>query len=157
MSIMVGVGRGAREGVLVKNAEALESLEKVDTIVIDKTGTLTEGKPKATKVVVGPGLDENAFLRVIGSLEQRSEHPLAAAVVRAAQERGLALAHAEHFDSVTGGGVVGQVEGQEVVVGNSRLLESRGTTGLDSLKTEAERLQLEGSTVVYAAFSGNPA
>ena len=157
MSIMVGVGRGAKEGVLVKNAEALERLEKVDTIVIDKTGTLTEGKPKVTKVVAGPGFEDNGLLRIVASLERHSEHPLAAAVVRGAEERGVTLAAPEQFDSVTGGGIVGRVESRDVLVGNNRLLDSRGVIGLDSLRTEAERLQLEGNTVVYAAIDGKPA
>ena len=157
MSIMVGVGRGAREGVLVKNAEALERLEKVDTVVIDKTGTLTEGKPKVTEVIGGQLLEGDDLLRIVASLERHSEHPLAAAIMRSAEDRGLTLAEPERFDSVTGGGVVGRVDSREVLVGNKRLLESRGVAGLGSFGTRAERLELEGSTVVYAAVDGKPA
>jgi Cu+-exporting ATPase len=157
MSIMVGVGRGAREGVLVKNAEALETLEKVDTIVIDKTGTLTEGKPKLTKVLVSDGFSETEFLGLVASVEKHSEHPLAAAIVRGATERNLVLAEPEKFDAITGGGVIGRAQGRELIVGNYRLLESKGISGLDSLKREVEQLQVEGNTVVHAAVDGKAA
>ena len=157
MSIMVGVGRGAREGVLVKNAEALETLEKVDTIVIDKTGTLTEGKPKLTKVLVSDGLSEEEFLGLVASVEKHSEHPLAAAIARGATESNLVLAEPEKFDSITGGGVIGRVQGRELIVGNYRLLESKGIYGLDSLKREVDQLQAEGNTVVHAAVDGKAA
>jgi len=157
MSIMVGVGRGAREGVLVKNAEALETLEKVDTIVIDKTGTLTEGKPKLTKVLVSDGLSEEEFLGLVASVEKHSEHPLAAAIARGATESNLVLAEPEKFDSITGGGVIGRVQGRELIVGNYRLLESKGISGLDSLKREVDQLQAEGNTVVHAAVDGKAA
>jgi Cu+-exporting ATPase len=157
MSIMVGVGRGAREGVLVKNAEALETLEKVDTIVIDKTGTLTEGKPKLTKALVSDGFSEAEFLSLVASVEKHSEHPLAAAVVRGATERNLVLPEPEKFESITGGGVIGRVQGKELIVGNYRLLESKGISGLDSLKAEVEQLQAEGNTVVHAAVDGKAA
>jgi len=123
-------------------------------VVIDKTGTLTEGRPRVIKVLALRHPEENDLLRVVGSLEQHSEHPLAAAVVNGARDRGLALAEPERFDSVTGGGVVGRVEGQEVLVGNHRLLASRGVIGLDALGAETDRLQLDGSTVFYAAIDG---
>jgi P-type Cu+ transporter len=157
MSIMVGVGRGAREGILVKSAEALETLEKVDTIVLDKTGTLTEGKPRLTKVLPAPGFQENELLQIVATLERRSEHPLAAAIMKGAQERNLSLPEPEQFDSVTGGGVIGRVQGREVMVGNPRLLESRGIAGLDSLKSEAEQLQSDGNTVIFVAIDASAA
>jgi Cu+-exporting ATPase len=157
MSIMVGVGRGAKEGVLVKNAEALETLEKVDTIVIDKTGTLTEGKPKLTKVLVSDRFSETEFLGLVASVEKHSEHPLAAAIVRGATERNLVLAEPEKFAAITGGGVIGRAQGRELIVGNYRLLESKGISGLDSLKGEVEQLQAEGNTVVHAAVDGKAA
>ncbi|MGH7866504.1 MAG: heavy metal translocating P-type ATPase, partial [Candidatus Dormibacteraceae bacterium] len=136
MSVMVGVGRGAREGILVKNVEVLETLEKVDTVVIDKTGTLTEGKPRLLKVVAAPGIGENELLGIVASLERHSEHPLAAAVVRGAQDRKLALAEPDRFDSITGGGLVGRVQGREVMVGNLRLMRTRGVAELEFLKVE---------------------
>src|SRR5947209_12842569 len=118
MSIMVGTGRGARAGVLVKNAEALEVLEKVNALVFDKTGTLTEGKPRVVSVVTAPGQDESELLRLAAGLEQASEHPLAAAIAGAARERGLAIPTAEAFQSRTGRGVEGRVGGQTVAIGN---------------------------------------
>lgn len=157
MSIMVGVGRGAREGVLVKNAEALETLEKVDTIVIDKTGTLTEGRPKLTKVLVNDGLPEGEFVRLVASVEQHSEHPLAAAVAVGAKERNLVLSEPGGFEAITGGGVIGRVQNKELIVGNYRLLESKGISGLTALKEEVEQLQAEGNTVVHAAVDGKAA
>ena len=152
MSIMVGVGRGAREGILVKSAETLETLEKVDTVVLDKTGTLTEGKPRLTKVLPAPGFQENELLQIVATLERRSEHPLAAAIVKGAQERNLSLPEPEQFDSVTGGGVIGRVQDHEVTAGNSRLLEKKGIPGLESLKREAEQLQSDGNTIIFAAI-----
>src|SRR6266404_2942339 len=157
MSIMVGVGRGAREGILVKSAEALETLEKVDTIILDKTGTLTEGKPRLTKVLPAPGFQENELLQIVASLERHSEHPLAAASIQGAQERNLSLSEPEQFDSVTGGGVIGRVQGREVMVGNPLLLESKGIAGLDSLKSEAEQLQSDGNTVIFVAIDARAA
>jgi P-type Cu+ transporter len=154
MSIMVGVGRGTREGVLVKNAEALEMLEKVDTVVIDKTGTLTEGRPGLIRVAAANGFEENDLLRTVASLERNSEHPLAAAIVRGARERKLGLTEPDGFESVTGEGVVGRVGGREVMVGNSRLLETKGVRFPDSLKMETDRLQTDGNTVVGAAIDG---
>src|SRR5438477_10379347 len=154
MSIMVGVGRGARAGILVKNAEALESLEKVDVVVVDKTGTLTEGKPRLVKIVTAQGLEENELLRIVASLEQRSEHPLAAAIVQGARERKLTIAEPDLFESVTGGGVVGHVQNRHVLIGTPRLLESRDIAGHESLKGEAQKLHDDGATVIFAAIAG---
>ncbi len=148
MSIMVGVGRGALAGVLIKNAEALERFEKVDTLVIDKTGTLTEGKPKVAAVVPTAGMSEDELLRLAASLERGSEHPLAAAIVKAAEEKKLALAAAADFDSPTGKGVVGTIEGKRVALGNARLLADLGIDG-KSLDGRADTLRGEGATVVY--------
>jgi Cu+-exporting ATPase len=145
---MVGVGRGALAGVLIKNAEALERFEKVDTIVIDKTGTLTEGKPKVTAIVAAEGFSENDLLRLAASLERGSEHPLAAAIVKAAEEKKLALANAANFDSPTGKGVVGTIEGQRVALGNARLLADLGIDP-KALDARADELRAEGATVVY--------
>jgi len=157
MSIMVGVGRGAREGILVKNAEALETLEKVDVVVVDKTGTLTEGKPRLVKIVTAQGLEENELLRIVASLEQRSEHPLAAAIVQGARQRNLTIAEPDLFESITGGGVVGRVQNRHVLIGTPRLLESKGIAGPESLKAEAEKLQDDGATVIFAAIDGKTA
>ena len=120
MSIMVGVGRGAQAGVLIRHAEALERLEKVDTLVVDKTGTLTEGKPKVVALRPAPGVSEEALLKFAAGLERGSEHPLAAAIVRAAADRNVALGHVEGFESVSGKGVTGMVDGRKVALGNLR-------------------------------------
>src|SRR5881396_2519089 len=157
MSIMVGVGRGARSGILIKNAEALEIFEKVDTLIFDKTGTLTEGKPQLVSVIPAPGVDESEFLRLAGSLERGSEHPLAAAIVQGARERNLTIAEPDLFESITGGGVVGRVQHRHVLIGTPRLLESKGIAGLESLKAEAEKLQDDGATVIFAAIDGKTA
>jgi len=133
MSIMVGVGRGAQEGVLVKNAEALERFEKVTTLVVDKTGTLTEGKPKLIDVLPATGFDAKEFLRLAGSLEQNSEHPLAAAIVRGAKDQSLTLDDVKEFRSVTTGGVAGKVAGHAVMVGKPDFLRNEKITGLESL------------------------
>ncbi len=151
MSIMVGVGRGAMAGVLIKNAEALERFEKVDTLVIDKTGTLTEGKPKVTTVVSAVGIAADELLRLSASLERGSEHPLAAAIVQAAAERKLALATATDFNSPTGKGVAGTIEGKRVALGNARLLADLGIDG-DPLEARADALRAEGATVVSVAI-----
>ncbi len=156
MAIMVGTGRGATAGVLIRNAEALERLEKVDTLVVDKTGTLTEGKPKLVHVRVVPPFDEGELLRLAAGLEQASEHPLAAAVVGAARERGLQPAAVTSFESVTGRGVTGIAEGREVLVGDVRFLQARGIDPEDLL-AEAERLRAGGQTVMFAAIDGKPA
>jgi Cu+-exporting ATPase len=153
MSIMVGVGRGAAAGVLIKNAEALERMEKVDTLVIDKTGTLTEGKPKVIAIVAAPGFDESEILRLAASVERSSEHPLADAIVRSANERQLDLGEVEEFDSPTGKGVTGQVNGQNVALGNANFLTSLGVE-TQSLNAQAERLRGDGATVINIAVDG---
>jgi Cu+-exporting ATPase len=153
MSIMVATGRGAMAGILIKNAEALEVLEKVDTLVVDKTGTLTEGKPHLVSVIAGAGEDEQALLRLAASLEQGSEHPLAAAIVTGAQERGMSIAAAEDFRSITGKGVVGTVDGKTVALGNRTLLdELRIEAG--KLLEQAEALRRQGQTVMFVAVEG---
>lgn len=152
MSIMVGTGRGAQEGVLMKNAEALEIMEKVTTVVVDKTGTLTEGKPRVTSIEVD-GIEEDELLRLVASLERASEHPLGAAIVAAAEERGLKLSDAKDFDSITGKGIVGVVEDQRVLAGNRRLMEQH-QIDLGSLTTRAEERRAEGETVLFVAVEG---
>jgi P-type Cu+ transporter len=156
MSIMVGVGRGAQEGVLVKNAEALERLEKVTALVVDKTGTLTEGKPKLVDVLPMEGSDAQEFLRLAASLEQNSEHPLAAAIVQGAQEQGLPLVEATDFRSVTSGGVFGVVAGRTVGVGKVSFLQQEGIAGWESFGTQAAKLQEEGKTVIFVSVDGRP-
>jgi Cu+-exporting ATPase len=153
MSIMVGVGRGAQAGVLIKNAEALERMEKVDTLVVDKTGTLTEGKPKLVSIMPAPGFDENDILRFAASVERASEHPLADAILRAAKEKGLTLAAVDGFDSPTGKGATGKVEGKTVQVGNAAYLKSLGVETA-ALEAEAERLRNDGATVINIAVDG---
>ena len=156
MSIMVGTGRGALAGVLIKNAEALEVMEKVDTLVVDKTGTLTEGKPRLVSIEPLAGHEESDVLRLAASLEQASEHPLAAAIVAAAQQRGLRLGGVDGFRSVTGKGVVGHVDGRSVALGNRRLFEE---VGIDPgpLVERAEALRREGQTVMFVGIDGKPA
>jgi len=153
MSIMVGVGRGAQAGVLIKNAEALERMEKVDTLVVDKTGTLTEGKPSVTAIVPAAGVQESEILALAASVERASEHPLADAIVRAAKQRNLELGAVEGFDSPTGKGATGKVNGKSVVLGNPAYLSSIGIDTA-SLATEAERLRGEGATVINMAIDG---
>jgi Cu+-exporting ATPase len=153
MSIMVGVGRGAEAGVLIKNAEALERLEKVDTLVVDKTGTLTEGKPKVISIAAAAGFQEAEILRLAASVERASEHPLADAIVRAAKERNLDLGKVEEFDSPTGKGASGSVEGKTVLLGNSNFLTSLGVE-TQSLQDEGERLRGDGATVINIAVDG---
>ncbi|WP_027997587.1 copper-transporting P-type ATPase [Sinorhizobium arboris] len=153
MSIMVGVGRGARLGVLIKNAEALERFEKVDTLVVDKTGTLTEGKPRVTSIVATDGLAEDELLRFAASLEKASEHPLAEAIVDAAAERGLSLGKAEDFDSPVGKGVTGSVDSRKLIIGSHRIMEEEGVD-VSALRKEAERLRGEGATVIFVAIDG---
>jgi Cu+-exporting ATPase len=153
MSIMVATGRGAAAGILVKNAEALEMLQRVDTLVVDKTGTLTEGKPRLAAVVAAPGQDEAALLRLAASLERGSEHPLAAAIVDGAQARGLALSAAKEFRSVTGKGVIGTVEGQTVALGNLALLDAEHIDA-GALRERAEALRRDGHTVMFVAVDG---
>ncbi|KAB2850230.1 MAG: heavy metal translocating P-type ATPase [Hyphomicrobiaceae bacterium] len=156
MSIMVGVGRGAQSGVLIKNAEALERMEKVDTLVVDKTGTLTEGRPSVVAVRTAGGVSEHELLRLAASLERSSEHPLAAAIVRAAQERGLAVTQPEGFDSPVGKGVIGKVEGKSIVIGNQKIM---GDNVIDTgdLASAADELRKEGATAIFVAIDGRAA
>jgi len=156
MSIMVGVGRGAQEGVLVKNAEALERLEKVTTLVVDKTGTLTEGNPKLMDVLPTGGFDAKEFLRLAASLEQNSEHPLAAAIVQGAKEQGIVFEAVKDFRSVTAGGVLGTVAGRAVMIGKPDFLRNEKITGLEPLEASAMKLQEEGKTAMFVAIDGKP-
>jgi Cu+-exporting ATPase len=153
MSIMVGVGRGAQAGVLIKNAEALERMEKVNTLVVDKTGTLTEGKPKVVSIVPAAGFDESEILRLAASVERSSEHPLADAIVRSAKQRHLDLSKVEAFDSPTGKGAAGKVGGKSILLGNSNFLASLGIE-TQSLTEQAERLRADGATVINIAVDG---
>jgi Cu+-exporting ATPase len=153
MSIMVGVGRGARSGVLIKNAEALERFEKVDTVVVDKTGTLTEGKPKVVAVRPIGALGEYELLRLAASLEKGSEHPLAAAVVRAAADRHLVLGKVENFDSPAGKGVTGTVDGRKAVLGNRAMMQAAGID-VAALEAPADELRSAGATTMFAAIDG---
>jgi len=153
MAIMVGTGRGAREGVLISNAEALETLEKVDTLVVDKTGTLTEGKPKLTELISLELGNESDLLQVAASLEKASEHPLAQAILVAAKAKNLELAAIEGFQSVTGKGVQGTLRGEQVAVGNAALMTDLGTSA-ELLRQKAEGLREEGRTVMYVALGG---
>lgn len=153
MSIMVGTGRGATAGVLVRNAEALQVMERIDTLVVDKTGTLTLGKPQLTAVETLQGFAENEVLALAASLEKGSEHPLAAAIVEAAEQRGLALAEATDFASVTGMGVTGTVRGRAVALGNAALLQERGISA-DALQSRADQRRGEGQGVMFLAVDG---
>tara|TARA_R110002072_G_scaffold4377_2_gene30654 strand:- start:424 stop:2463 length:2040 start_codon:yes stop_codon:yes gene_type:complete len=153
MSIMVGTGRGAAAGVLIKNAEALEVLERVDTLLVDKTGTLTEGKPALTEVVTTGAVEEDELLRLVASLEQSSEHPLATALVAGAQERGLDLTEASEFESRTGQGVLGAVSGRRVALGNQALLDSLGVSS-EPLAAQAEERRRGGATAIYVLVDG---
>ncbi|MUO87113.1 copper-transporting P-type ATPase [Agrobacterium vitis] len=156
MSIMVGVGRGAGLGVLIKNAEALERFEKVDTLVVDKTGTLTEGKPKVTSIAAINGFTETELLRLAATLERASEHPLATAIVNAATERELVLSLAEDFDSPVGKGVTGRVDGRRLIIGSHRIMEE-ARIDVSSLTSQAEALRGEGATVIFVAVDGDVA
>jgi P-type Cu+ transporter len=153
MSIMVGIGRGAREGVLIKDASSLETLEKIDTLVLDKTGTLTAGKPTLTECRPAAGVASDELLRFAASVEQQSEHPLARAVVAAAHERGLTLERAQDFQSVTGGGVAAQVDGKLVTVGQRSLLAERGLEDLAALDPVADVLARDAQTVLYVGIN----
>jgi P-type Cu+ transporter len=157
MSVMVGIGRGAREGVLIRNAEAIEVIEKVTTIVVDKTGTLTEGKPRLTQILPVNGVTEDDLLLVAASVEQNSEHPLAAAIVHGAKERNVKLQSVTDFTSITGGGVVGKINGREIVVGKLKFLQERGVTGLEIVEPKATALQAEGQTAMFVAINGKSA
>jgi P-type Cu+ transporter len=154
MSIMVGTGRGALAGVLIKNAEALEVLEKIDTLVVDKTGTLTEGKPQLTAVLALAGQNKDDILRIAATLERGSEHPLAAAIVSGAEKKGLKLGEAGEFQSITGKGVVGVVDGKRVALGNRLLVEDLGTS-VGELSNRAEELRRDGQTVMHVAINGS--
>ena len=156
MAIMVGTGRGARAGILIKNAEALETFQKVDTIALDKTGTLTQGKPELMDVVAFAGETEDRVVRLAASLERGSEHPLGAAIVEAAQANSLGLIPPDGFRSLTGKGVVGIVGGHEVAVGNEKLFEELGIDSAD-WKSQAEAMRLNGETIVYVAVDGRAA
>jgi Cu+-exporting ATPase len=153
MSIMVATGQGATEGVLIKNAEALEILEKVNTLVVDKTGTLTEGKPHLVSIVALDGFVETDVLRLAASLERGSEHPLAAAIVAGAEERGVSLVSAEDFKSTTGQGVAGRIEGRLVALGNEQMMRELGVA-IDAILAEADARRKDGQTVMFVAIDG---
>jgi len=156
MSIMVAMGKGATTGVLFKNAEAIEFMRKVDTLVVDKTGTLTEGKPKLVSVQPGSGFDEAELLRLAASLERGSEHPLAAAIVAGAEERKIQLSSIEAFESVTGKGVKARVDGKVVALGNRKLMDDAGVA-VEPLSAAAEVLRADGQTVMFVAVDGKAA
>src|ERR1700722_4075177 len=156
MSIMVGIGRGAQAGVLIKDAEALERLEKVDTLVVDKTGTLTAGKPRVVALKPAPGISEETLLKLAASLERGSEHPLAAAIVRAAADRGLTLGNVEGFESVSGKGVTGIIDGRKVALGNRALMQAIGID-VDALEAAAHDWRIDAATAVFAAIDGKAA
>ncbi|WOJ89563.1 copper-translocating P-type ATPase [Methylocapsa polymorpha] len=153
MSIMVGVGRGAHSGVLIKNAEALERMEKIDTIVVDKTGTLTEGKPKVVAIRTHGDVSEDELLRLAASLERASEHPLANAIVEAADVRKLALAEPSGFEAPVGKGVLGAVDGRELAIGSAKFLEANGVS-TEALAKEADELRRDGATAIFASIDG---
>jgi Cu+-exporting ATPase len=153
MSIMVGVGRGAQAGVLIRNAEALERMEKVDTLVVDKTGTLTEGRPKVLAIARAQGFDETEVLRLAASVERASEHPLATSIVEAAAARNIALARVLGFDSPIGKGAIGMVERRRVALGNANFLAELGITTA-ALDDEAQRLRRDGATAIFVAIDG---
>jgi Cu+-exporting ATPase len=152
----VGVGRGATEGVLIKNAEALEILEKINSLVVDKTGTLTAGRPRLSEVVTSAARDRKQILRLIASLERASEHPLAAAIVAAAEKEGVEFANTEEFRSLTGRGVIGKVDGHSVTLGNIKLLEELSIYS-EPLRGRAEELRREGHTVMFVAIDDQAA
>jgi Cu+-exporting ATPase len=156
ISVMVGIGRGALDGVLIKDAEALELMEKVTTLVVDKTGTLTEGKPKLQTVEPSGAIEVNELLRLAASLERASEHPLAAAIVEGAKERGVAVTEVRAFESITGKGVRGQIDSRRVAIGNAKLLQDLGVDSPD-LSRRAEVLQTQGQTVMIIVVDGQPA
>jgi P-type Cu+ transporter len=157
MSVMVGVGRGAQAGVLIRNAEAIEVMEKVTTVVVDKTGTLTEGQPRLTQVLTANGFAEDDLLLAAASVEQGSEHPLAAAIVQGAKERGVKPESVNDFSSVTGGGIVGKLNGREIVIGKLKFLQEREVTDLEALEEKAAALQAEGQTAMFVGINGKAA
>ena len=156
MSIMVGTGKGAQNGILIKNAEALETLEKVDTIVVDKTGTLTEGRPKLVLIEPQSPFTEDELLSLAASVEKGSEHPLAAAIVKGAEERGAKISSASEFSSVTGEGVEARVDGRKVALGNAKMMKRIGAHD-DAIAAAAEKHRREGQTVMFIAVDGKPA
>jgi Cu+-exporting ATPase len=156
MSIMVATGKAATMGVLFRNAEAIEVMRKVDTLVIDKTGTLTEGKPKLMSVVPAAGFDEQSLLRLAATIERGSEHPLAASIVKGSADRGTSLGDTTEFESITGKGVQGKVDGQAVALGNRALITQLGVE-LGALAEKAEALRIEGQTVMFVVVEGKPA
>jgi len=157
MSVMVGIGRGAQAGVLIRNAEAIEVIEKVTTVVVDKTGTLTEGKPHLTQILPVNGVSEDELLVAAVSVEQNSEHPLAAAIVHGAKERGVKLQSVADFASITGGGVIGKVDGREIAVGKLKFLQERSVVDLGVIESKATALQAEGQTAIFVAINGKAA
>src|SRR5438105_6404249 len=154
MSIMVGVGRGAQAGVLIKEAEAMERLEKVDTLVVDKTGTLTEGKPRLMSIVASNSLDENEVLAAAAAVEQQSEHPLASAIVRGAQDRHVTLPKVTHFQSSIGGGVSAEIDGKTVLVGKPQFLKAQKIGDVEKLKRKAAEFQAQGQTAMFVGING---
>lgn len=156
MSIMVGVGRGAQAGVLIKNAEALEHMEKVDTLVVDKTGSLTEGKPAVISIVPASGFSEAEILRLSASVERASEHPLAVAIVAAAEKQGIATARVTDFDSPIGKGAFGTVESRKIILGNASFLKEHGID-VSPLADEADKLRADGATAIFAGVDGRVA
>jgi P-type Cu+ transporter len=154
MSIMVGVGRGAQAGVLIKDAAAIERMEKVDTLVVDKTGTLTEGKPRLTNVIPAAQISEQELLTAAAAVEAHSEHPLAAAIVRGAAERGIKPGEVRNFESSTGGGVSGEVDSRRVLIGKAPFLQSKGVNDLAYLEKQAGELQQQGHGAVFVAIDG---
>jgi Cu+-exporting ATPase len=157
MSVMVGVGRGAQAGVLIKKAEAIELMEKVRTLVVDKTGTLTEGRPRLTTIMPAGAIRENELLEAAAAVEQNSEHPLATAIVSGAQERAVTIPSVTDFESITGGGVIGRADDREIMVGKPQFLRSRGIKGLGQLENKAAELQQQGQTAIFVAMGGQPA
>jgi Cu+-exporting ATPase len=156
MSIMVGIGRGAHAGILIRDAEALEQLESVDTLVIDKTGTLTEGRPKVVAVIAAAGVDDNQLLRLAASVERGSEHPLARAILDAALQRRLALSNASNFAAPSGKGAAATVDGKAVALGNAVLMHELDIA-TQNLDADAERARENGATAIYVAIDGRPA
>jgi Cu+-exporting ATPase len=157
MSVMVGIGRGAQAGVLIRNAEAMEVMEKVTTLVVDKTGTLTEGKPRLTQILPVNGVSEDELLLAAASVEQDSEHPLAAAIVQGVKDRGVKLQSVADFTSVTGGGVFGKIGGREVAIGKLKFLQERGVADMGGIEPKATALQVEGQTAMFVAINGKAA
>ena len=153
MSIMVGMGRGAEAGVLIRDAEALERLEKVDTLVIDKTGTLTEGKPSVTVIAVTDGKDESELLRLTASVEQASEHPLAAAILRSAKDRKLKISKVTGFDAPSGKGAIGMVEHKRITIGNAKFMAEL-KIATKSIEAKADQMKADGNTAIFVAIDG---